>query len=396
MDELRELKVSSIYLYIGDAVRYDHLPPIIAEKGVAMKSVATSIHTPTSFASIFTGTTPVQNSVWGFADRLSEDIPTILDFGGVSGHFSNTINDKFNEDPKSESILSKTLGINLTAADDIGNTVPPFVFVERGPGGHAPYGDFGGNAWEYFEDRGAASNTQFKSEYAETVEQDTAWFLSQVERLRDRGLIDETLVIYTSDHGELLGEGGSLGHNAPLHPKLIDVPTVFMHPELEGGVEKDGLLRHVDIFPTIESLLGKQHDSSLVDGRDITTEEPAAYGLSFFNKRYFEEVIDRGIRLAYSGSRDTEGMHVFPRCSRIERLGILGGKAFKSPKRAYLIRHFPEAIRFYLGSDRQYGNPNLSRDEAKEVLEDAYSKHSGTEAEQIDVSKEQLRYLGYL
>ena len=45
--------------------------------------------------------------------------------------------------------------------------------------------------------------------------------------LRDRGLYDETLIVVTSDHGELFGEHGHWGHSGHLFEELVRVPLLW-------------------------------------------------------------------------------------------------------------------------------------------------------------------------
>ncbi|MDX1746795.1 MAG: sulfatase-like hydrolase/transferase, partial [Halobacteriales archaeon] len=49
-------------------------------------------------------------------------------------------------------------------------------------------------------------------------------------RLEARGELNNTMVIVTSDHGELFGEGGRVGHGAGRHLHLVHVPLVILPP----------------------------------------------------------------------------------------------------------------------------------------------------------------------
>lgn len=57
-----------------------------------------------------------------------------------------------------------------------------------------------------------------------------------VAALDERGLLDETLIIIASDHGELFGEHGLVDHGNSLYRELIDVPLVIVSP---GRVPED-------------------------------------------------------------------------------------------------------------------------------------------------------------
>lgn len=396
MDPFSDLSVSNVYLYVGDAVRLDSLPDRLAERGTVIKTVAASIHTPTSFASLVTGLHPPQHGVEDFSYRLDEDIPNLLSLDGHTTAFANTIDEKFNENPESESVLDRTLNTTKRSPDVIETIEPPFVFLERGPGGHAPYGDYDGNAWDYYRERKAAPQSVFREEYRESVERDVDYFESQVECLDERGLLDDTLIIYTSDHGELLGEGGCLGHNTPIHPKLAYVPTVLIHPSINGRQVMDAILNHVDFLPTLADLLG-MHIPRL-PGRNLMEKNPSSWGACFYHKSLisnFSPLVSGDLR--YQSVWDAEGGYVFPQTSLVNRLIILLGKLKKSAKREYMRHHLWDVFRFYRAGTLMYGHPTFTRQEAEEHLQEINNLDIRLDlASDLEVSEEQLRDLGYM
>ena len=58
--------------------------------------------------------------------------------------------------------------------------------------------------------------------------------------LRDSGLAEETLVVFTSDHGDMTGAHGGLIDKGLLYEEAMRVPLVFSHRSLGSG-ERDGL-----------------------------------------------------------------------------------------------------------------------------------------------------------
>ncbi len=56
------------------------------------------------------------------------------------------------------------------------------------------------------------------------------WLGSLFEEMDRRDLLDDTLVIVTSDHGENFGEGGLMGHSFSLDQRLIWVPLIVAGP----------------------------------------------------------------------------------------------------------------------------------------------------------------------
>lgn len=70
--------------------------------------------------------------------------------------------------------------------------------------------------------------------YADSVRQADDWLAGVLDDLDGSGLLDDTLVIVSSDHGENLGEGGLITHAYSLDDRLIHVPFVTSGPVALG------------------------------------------------------------------------------------------------------------------------------------------------------------------
>jgi arylsulfatase A-like enzyme len=79
------------------------------------------------------------------------------------------------------------------------------------------------------------------------------WLARLLERLDSRGLIDDTVVMVTSDHGENFGENRLIGHAFSLDDRLIHVPFVASHPEV---VPAAGTMSLVDLPRIIAGMVG--------------------------------------------------------------------------------------------------------------------------------------------
>ena len=73
--------------------------------------------------------------------------------------------------------------------------------------------------------------------------------------LDELGLRDNTIVIVSSDHGDMLGSHGTRLKRKPWE-ESIRVPGIVRHPGAPAGRETDALFSHVDIAPTLLSLCG--------------------------------------------------------------------------------------------------------------------------------------------
>jgi arylsulfatase A-like enzyme len=85
-----------------------------------------------------------------------------------------------------------------------------------------------------------------------------------VDALRANGLLDRTLLIITSDHGENFGEHGLMGHQFSVHDTLLHVPLIVRYPPLFPGARViDQPVQLVDLFPTILTAAGQSPPSAV-------------------------------------------------------------------------------------------------------------------------------------
>ncbi|MCP4674975.1 MAG: sulfatase-like hydrolase/transferase [Deltaproteobacteria bacterium] len=78
------------------------------------------------------------------------------------------------------------------------------------------------------------------------------------DALAKHGLLDDTLIVVTSDHGEELFDHGSVGHGHSLYEELLHVPLIFRLPgSKEGeGTHSSAEVNLVDVLPTACGILG--------------------------------------------------------------------------------------------------------------------------------------------
>ena len=77
-----------------------------------------------------------------------------------------------------------------------------------------------------------------------------------IEALRASGALDSTLVVVTSDHGESLGEHGEDVHGYFVYEATLRVPLVIRGPGVKSGTRIEGLVRTIDVQPTVLGMLG--------------------------------------------------------------------------------------------------------------------------------------------
>ncbi|MBL8700852.1 MAG: sulfatase-like hydrolase/transferase [Alphaproteobacteria bacterium] len=70
--------------------------------------------------------------------------------------------------------------------------------------------------------------------------------------LRDTGQLDDTIVVFHSDHGELLGDHGLILKGCRFFDGLVRVPLMFRWPRrFAAGVASEALVELVDLAPTL-------------------------------------------------------------------------------------------------------------------------------------------------
>jgi arylsulfatase A-like enzyme len=82
-----------------------------------------------------------------------------------------------------------------------------------------------------------------------------------LEQLRGQGLLDNTTVIITSDHGEGFGDHGSFGHAYGVYLDEIGVPLVILSPGAPAGKEVNAAVSLRDLPATVVDLLGLESGS---------------------------------------------------------------------------------------------------------------------------------------
>lgn len=100
-----------------------------------------------------------------------------------------------------------------------------------------------------------------------------------LDRLREMGLYDRTIVVVTADHGEEMYEHEGWGHGKSLFEEVIRVPLILRAPgRLPSGTEVSQPARHVDLMPTLLDLCGIRRVPG-AEGRSLVPPargEPAA------------------------------------------------------------------------------------------------------------------------
>jgi arylsulfatase A-like enzyme len=310
----------NVLLIVMDTVRADHLscygyekptaPDLerIAAEGVLYEqAISPGSWTLPSHATLFTGLYPRDHHTTAASWKLDDSFTTLAEVLAAEGYatagFSNNpwvsrgtgltqgfaaFLDMWRDDERSRggddgAALTNELVLDLLASP--GRTAPFFVFINYMEP-HLPYAppaSFEGRfvpssvpraqvealrGWQTPRELGyilrvpgfEATGDQLRILGA-LYDGEIAYLDSKVgelvQALESRGILKDTLLIVTSDHGEHLGDHHLMDHKMSVYDALIRVPLIVRYPGVvPAGVRIRGPVQTNDVFPTVLKLCG--------------------------------------------------------------------------------------------------------------------------------------------
>lgn len=171
--------------------------------------------------------------------------------------------------------------------------------LDEQPGVHSRYVEF----CDYFygsmprEDLSLWRN--FRSYYFNCIRDVDRHLGTVLDALDTTGLVDNTIVVYSSDHGEMAGAHGFRQKGPFIYKENLRVPLLIRHPDLVGGKQRSEPASAVDLVPTLLGLAG---------GADVIARHPQLKGVNLapaIDTASASERADRGV-LFYMGSIMTD------------------------------------------------------------------------------------------
>jgi arylsulfatase A-like enzyme len=92
--------------------------------------------------------------------------------------------------------------------------------------------------------------------YAAELANADALFGQILDQLDRQGVLDDTLVIAVSDHGEELMDHGELDHVRTLHGEVVNVPLILAGPGIPAGIRIPEAVETANLTPTVLDLIG--------------------------------------------------------------------------------------------------------------------------------------------
>ncbi len=120
--------------------------------------------------------------------------------------------------------------------------------------------------------------------------------------------IDNTLIVYTSDHGEMLGDYGSVGKRTMLNPSVNIPMIVRWQDKFEQGKQVNTPVTLVDLFPTFANASGSDEPLPSAEGQDLQqiasgdTERQYAYSQFSEKEKGLYMIVSREYKYIYSAA----------------------------------------------------------------------------------------------
>lgn len=320
----RKTAKPNVIIYLVDALRADRLgiygcdrpltPRLdaMAAQGITFTDMAAqSSWTKAAVASVFTGLWPRAHGVNGPDDRLPDGLPTLPERLQAAGYQTGAVvanayvgrpfgfargfdHFEFIEHARGRSeVIHERVSRWLDARTP--GDGPFFLYVHTiDP--HAPYAPPSPYLEAFasaVEDpsigqvetvRGLVLGTveptvelgrDLRNLYDAEVAANDASFGRLLDKLDALGELENTVVIFTSDHGEAFGEHGSWTHGLDLYDEVLSVPLVIRLPGAAGAGQRVSTpVQHIDLLPTIMGLCGID-PSGLMPGAALLDGEGA-------------------------------------------------------------------------------------------------------------------------
>jgi arylsulfatase len=103
---------------------------------------------------------------------------------------------------------------------------------------------------------GGAAWSAYQNHYFNAIRDVDRHLVTLLDALDASGQADRTIVVYTSDHGEMAGAHGLRQTGPCLYQENTRVPFMVRHPDVAGGRQTDALGSAIDLIPTLLELAG--------------------------------------------------------------------------------------------------------------------------------------------
>lgn len=228
-----------------------------------------------------------ENDALEFLRTRPKDKPFCLTLAFVATHAEDAHPEQFRPQPASMSLYADAkVPMPKTATPEHFKRLPPFIANEKNEGR---------NRWHWRFDEPQKYQTMMKNYYRMATEAD-ATCGRVLEELRRQGVLDRTLVIFTTDNGYFHGEHELADKWYP-YEESIRVPLIVRDPRMPAakrGKTDAAMTLNVDLAPTILAAAGVAAPEKM-QGRDLAPLYLAAKAPAWRTEFFYEHATIRSI-----------------------------------------------------------------------------------------------------
>lgn len=188
------------------------------------------------------------------------------------------IKDDFEGSPSEKDAQNSEYFKKWIDKQDLSKPIFSFSFWDAPHGRHYPeehrifLPDAGGST-NYLSLDEETAKVELFNQYKNAIHFNDALFGEMMQTLKDKGLYEDSIIIFTSDHGEEFYEHGYFGHNSAFSRPQIQSALIIKFPHQEPKVIS-ALTSHVDLVPTLLNYIGvKTPVSSYSNGQDLLSQQ---------------------------------------------------------------------------------------------------------------------------
>jgi arylsulfatase A-like enzyme len=212
--------------------------------------------------------------------------PFCLCVGFFAPHAEDRAPEQYLPQPWSAKLYEgKAIPVPATATEDHVRKLPPFLSAD---------GNEGRVRWRKRFDTPSKFQT-YMTNYYRMVSEVDAGIGRIVGKLREQGLLENTLIVFTGDNGYFHGERGLADKWYP-YEEALRVPLIVRDPRLpsaERGARSDALVLNLDVAPTIIAAAGAKMPGAM-QGQDVSPLYLAAKPPTWRTEFYYEHPVVLG------------------------------------------------------------------------------------------------------
>lgn len=272
------LRADALGLYGYTRETSPNLDRFAGEAVVFENAYVASPVTPTSFSAAFTGLYPYKTFIGWKLAATTTLASTMKDAGYQTFGLMNNVQvvserhfnlgfDHYDTGPWEDEDLAQ---VAMSKIDEVAKSDQPFFGWVHFISPHTPYhyrdisahlagpmteGRFAEQVPGSFEIESPEELQRARDLYDAEIFFADHLFGQLLAHLEGSGLLENTLVIVTADHGEEFMDHGQLQHNA-LYEELVRVPFLWRHPGNPDGTRVEAPVMNVDLLPTIAAITG--------------------------------------------------------------------------------------------------------------------------------------------